>query len=226
MEGKNSVIIYADWITTVARMPDEDAGKLLKLILEYINDKEPDEEKHGLLVSVAFGPIKQQMKRDLVKWKKTVEQRSDAGKASAEAKRLRKLEETNETQRTSTPVDSVQRTSTKSTVSVNVNEKYIKRLCEVFGISELNNIHSFKSAHYFLERITNLHQEDYFIKQLEAYDKITKTEGWKHSFKKFIGDSKLNYEDGEWCAKTYEPTQEKKSQSTAAKILGKEPIKC
>ena len=107
MEGKNSVIIYADWITTVARMPDEDAGKLLKLILEYINDKEPDEEKHGLLVSVAFGPIKQQMKRDLVKWKKTVEQRSDAGKASAEAKRLRKLEETNETQRTSTPVDSV-----------------------------------------------------------------------------------------------------------------------
>lgn len=152
MEGKKSVIIYADWIATVSRMPIEDRGYLLTLILEYINDKEPDEEKYGLLVSVAFGGIKQQMKRDLVKWKKTLEQRSGAGKASAEAKRIKK--EVNEIQRDSTPVDSVQRTSTKSTVSVNVNvnekeEKGIPSLGEVIDFFDSKGYDSIYASKVF-----------------------------------------------------------------------------
>jgi hypothetical protein len=64
--------------------------------------------------------IKLQLKRDLKKWEQTKEGRSIAGKASAEAKRLAKLNQQNLTN--STNVDFVQQTSTNSTVSVSVND--------------------------------------------------------------------------------------------------------
>jgi hypothetical protein len=60
-----------------------------------------------------------QLKRDLVKWEQTLEGRSKAGKASAEAKKLAKL--TQQTLTNSTNVDFVQQSSTNSTDNVNVN---------------------------------------------------------------------------------------------------------
>jgi hypothetical protein len=68
-------------------------------------------------IAIVFEMIKLQLKRDLVKWEQTKEGRSAAGKASAEAKRLAKLNQ--QTSTNSTNVDFVQQTSTNSTVSVN-----------------------------------------------------------------------------------------------------------
>jgi len=65
-----------------------------------------------LLIEIAFEPIKQQLKRDLKKFETAKKQRSEAGKRSAE---LRKE------QRNSTPVETVERKPTKSTVKDNVN---------------------------------------------------------------------------------------------------------
>lgn len=65
-ENKKSFILYADLISTVSKLPDDIAGKLLKLILEYVNDKNPAVE--DLLLQIAFEPIKQQLKRDLKRW--------------------------------------------------------------------------------------------------------------------------------------------------------------
>ena len=59
-------------------MPDEKAGQLFKLILEYVNDQNPDTS--DLLLQIAFEPIKQQLKRDLIHWREIVGIRSQNGK--------------------------------------------------------------------------------------------------------------------------------------------------
>lgn len=78
MEGKKSFVLYCDIIHTVSKMNNEDAGLLLKHILAYTNDKNPDPP--NLVVDLVFEPIKQFLKRDLEKWKDETTKRSEAGK--------------------------------------------------------------------------------------------------------------------------------------------------
>lgn len=77
-ENKTSFILYCDLINIVEKLPDEQAGKLFKLILDYVNDKNPVVD--DLLLQVAFEPIKQQLKRDLLIWEERRKARSEAGK--------------------------------------------------------------------------------------------------------------------------------------------------
>lgn len=70
-EGKKSFVLYCDLIHTVSKIPDEKAGQLFKHILDYVNDKNPMTE--DLIINIAFEPIKQQLKRDLVKYNGIVE---------------------------------------------------------------------------------------------------------------------------------------------------------
>lgn len=77
-ENKKSFVLYADYIGLVSKLPDEIAGKLLKIILDYVNDKNPVIE--DILLQVAFEPIKMQLKRDLHVWELSKEKRSEAGK--------------------------------------------------------------------------------------------------------------------------------------------------
>lgn len=118
-EGKKSFVLYADLLSVVDKMPDEKAGELLKHILRYVNDLNP--ETDDLLVQIAFEPIKNQLKRDLKKWEDLKIKRSEAGRKSAEA-RARKVEQK---EANSTSVKSVEQSSTNSTVNdtvtVNVN---------------------------------------------------------------------------------------------------------
>jgi hypothetical protein len=116
-ENKKSFVLYTDTFGLIKHLPDDVAGRLLKHIYAYVNDENPITDE--LLVNVAFEPIKAQLKRDLVKWEQTLEGRSKAGKASAEAKRLSK--ENQQSSTNSTNVDFVQQSSTNSTVSVNDN---------------------------------------------------------------------------------------------------------
>lgn len=60
-------------------MPDDKAGKLLKHILGYVNDKNPITD--DLIIELTFEPIKQQLKRDLIKWEgKQVTNRENGSK--------------------------------------------------------------------------------------------------------------------------------------------------
>ena len=63
---KNGFILYNDIVHTVEELSDEQAGKLFKHILRYVNDKNPITE--DVLIKIAFEPIKQSLKRDLVKY--------------------------------------------------------------------------------------------------------------------------------------------------------------
>lgn len=77
-KDKNSFILYADLLLTISKLTDVKAGKLFKMILEYVNDKNP--ESDDILIQVAFEPIKQQLKRDLRDWEQKKEKRAEAGR--------------------------------------------------------------------------------------------------------------------------------------------------
>lgn len=126
-QEKKSIIVYADWIDKFEALTDEEAGKLIKHFFRYVNDKDPIAENR--IIEVSFIDIKSSLKRDLVKWTAIKGKRSNAGKASAEAKKTAKTPETTPQKKQpkstkSTHVESVQQNqhnSTHSTVSVNVN---------------------------------------------------------------------------------------------------------
>ena len=77
-QDKNSFLLYADQLELIEMLPDEVAGKLFKIIMQYVNDLEP--EVNDLTLKLAFEPIKRQLKRDLKKYDKKREERSNAGK--------------------------------------------------------------------------------------------------------------------------------------------------
>jgi len=110
-EGKKSFLLYVDLIHTVKKLSNEQAGELFKHILSYVNDEHPVTE--NVLIEIAFEPIKQGLKRDLVKYEEIREKRIKAGIASAEKKQQNATN--------STHVDTCQQSSTLSTVSVNDN---------------------------------------------------------------------------------------------------------
>jgi hypothetical protein len=88
-ENKKSFILYSDLLHTIDLMPDENAGKLFKHILKYVNDLNPEAE--DLITKLSFEPIKQQLKRDLIKWEDKSVNRSESGRLggikSGEARR-------------------------------------------------------------------------------------------------------------------------------------------
>jgi hypothetical protein len=77
-ENKKSFVLYTDSQGLVNQLPDEVAGRLLKHIYAYVNDENPISDE--LLLNIAFEPIKMQLKRDLVKWEKSLEDRSRSGR--------------------------------------------------------------------------------------------------------------------------------------------------
>src|SRR3990172_875744 len=109
-ENKTSFVLYSDSKSIIDLLTNEQAGLLLKTLFAYVNDENP---KIDNSIALVFEMIKLQLKRDLKKWERTKEGRSIAGKASAEAKRLAKLNEQNSTN--STNVDFVQQRSTNPT---------------------------------------------------------------------------------------------------------------
>lgn len=130
-ENKNSFLLYCDIQHTVHLLTDVEAGKLFKHVLMYVNDMNPESEDP--IINIAFEPIKQSLKRDLKKYENIKNKRSNAGKASAEARGKQK-------QQKSTHVKYVQQTSTLSTVSdsdsdsvSDIKEKVICLFNEITG---------------------------------------------------------------------------------------------
>ncbi len=77
-ENKKGFLLYCDLIHTIEQLPNENAGELFKHILRYVNDLNP--ETDDLVTRISFEPIKQQLKRDLVKYRETSGERSEAGR--------------------------------------------------------------------------------------------------------------------------------------------------
>lgn len=77
-DNKKSFVLYTDLLGMVEKLPNEKAGELFKIILEYVNDRHPQID--DLLLQIAFEPIKAQLKRDLESWDKTIKYKSVNGR--------------------------------------------------------------------------------------------------------------------------------------------------
>jgi len=77
MEGKNSFVLYSDIEELVNELTDNNAGKLFKHILAYVNDKNP--EAPNQIVKLSSIPILQSLKRDGKKWRDTLGKKSEGG---------------------------------------------------------------------------------------------------------------------------------------------------
>lgn len=113
-ENKKSFILYADQIHLFETLSDDEAGKVIKHLFRYINDLNP--ELPDRTTQLIFEPIKQQLKRDLETWKKSISGKSEGGKKSAEMrKKLKEMQDELD------KFKILQDTSTNSTVNVNDN---------------------------------------------------------------------------------------------------------
>ena len=122
-ENKKSFVLYADIIKNIEHLTNEEKGVLFQHLLEYVNDLNPVLEDRLLLT--AWKPIETNLKRDLKKYEEKRKQWSEAGKRSAELRKVKK------NQRTLTNVEG---RSTVSTVNDNVNDNV--------NVNDINNIYN------------------------------------------------------------------------------------
>ena len=114
MEGKKSFVLYADLINVVKKLPMEKQAELFMVILEYVNDMNPDPE--DIIIQIAFEPVRLQLKRDLQKWGEIKEQRSKAGKLGGRPPSTEKAKKANALSDKQKKQDEA-----KKAVNVNVN---------------------------------------------------------------------------------------------------------
>lgn len=136
-KDKTSFILYCDQKGVWDKLNNEQAGKLIKHIIAYVNDENPQTD--DFITELAFEPIKQHLKRDLKKWEKQYDQRVEAGKKSAESRK-----------RNSTSVDERSISSTvnvNESVSVNVNAT----------VNENVNVSEIKTLAWFEKQIDEIY---------------------------------------------------------------------
>jgi len=121
-ENKKSFILYADLIHTISKTPDDVAGRLFKTILEYVNDNNPKIE-NDLLLEVLFEPIKQTLKRDLLRYEEFRNKQSENGKKGGRPKNQAVAEKPKETQQN--PENPSLLLETQKSLSVNVSDSVI-----------------------------------------------------------------------------------------------------
>ena len=130
-KDKTSFILYCDQQGVFNKLPDEIAGKLIKHIFAYVNDENPPCD--DLLLTIAFEPIKTQLKRDLRKYDDYIDKQKFNG---AKGGRPKKDEETQITQ------PFFQEPKKADNVNVNATVKDIKVKRDVFikpSIVEIKN---------------------------------------------------------------------------------------
>ena len=122
-KDKKSFLLYCDQQGVFNKLPDEIAGKLIKHIFAYVNDENPPCD--DLLLTIAFEPIKTQLKRDLRKYDDYIDKQKFNG---AKGGRPKKDEETQITQ----PFFQEPKKADNVTATATVTEKDIKVKRDVF----------------------------------------------------------------------------------------------
>lgn len=77
-KDKKSFVAYSDWNSTFKKLSDEEAGKLVKMMFSFVSDENP--EAPDRITELIFEPIKNQMERDLEKYKEVRQKRAESGR--------------------------------------------------------------------------------------------------------------------------------------------------
>lgn len=108
-KDKKSFVAYCDWLESFEELTDEEAGKLAKHLFRYVNDLNP--EPPDKITKMCFIPIKQSLKRDLVKYEERADRARENGAKGGRPK----------TQKTQSVISEPKKPDSVS-VSVNVND--------------------------------------------------------------------------------------------------------
>ena len=76
-KDKKSFVAYCDWLESFEELTDEEAGRLAKHLFRYVNDLNP--EPPDKITKMCFIPIKQSLKRDLVKYEERADRARENG---------------------------------------------------------------------------------------------------------------------------------------------------
>lgn len=124
-EGKNKIVVYADWLDNFEDLTDEELGKLMRHFFMYVNDMDPVLEDR--LLNIAWKPIQATLKRDLKKWESFVEKQKANGKKGGRPK-TQKTQALNE--------------EPKKAVSVSVSDSVINNNMLMVELIKNQNEHS------------------------------------------------------------------------------------
>lgn len=119
MEGKNKIVVYADWIGTFEALTDEEAGQLIKHFFRYVNDLNP--QPPNRIIELVFEPIKQTLKRDLKTWQQQRDKNIENGKKGG---RPKKSEENQKEPKKPNWLNNNPKKGVNVNVSVNVKDIY------------------------------------------------------------------------------------------------------
>lgn len=149
-DGKKSFVLYCDLLSTVEKLSDDDAGKLMKHLLRYVNDHDP--EPPSTLIDLVFEPIRLQLKRDLVKWVGVGEKRkisgSKGGIKSGESRRKKQTKQVLKNRSKSKQNEANEAVTVNDTVTVTVNEKEKRKKIEFIPPQLPDVIQYFKDHGY------------------------------------------------------------------------------
>lgn len=98
-ENKNTFVFYAEWKQDFEFLTDAEAGKLIKHLLQFVNDENPEFQNEDRLLQFAAQKLKNVLKKDLKKYEEVCKKRSEAGKkggVTSGKSRALKQDKTNE----------------------------------------------------------------------------------------------------------------------------------
>lgn len=116
--AKDSFILYTEQKEVIDKLTDEQAGKLIKAIYEYVETgKMP---KLDTMLDLVIIPFKQNIDRNADKYEETKKKRSEAGKLGAEIKKQKQAKQANAKFANSKQAN--QAVNVNDNVNVNVND--------------------------------------------------------------------------------------------------------
>ena len=135
---KNSFLLYCDIIHTVEKLKDVDAGALLKHILRYVNDQEPVTDNP--IVEIAFEPIRQSLKRDLIKYENIRTRNSENAKKRWNATASDRIPNDTKNADSDSVSDSVSKDIYRAFAQLSISNQEVEKLLEKYSIEEIDDV--------------------------------------------------------------------------------------
>ena len=187
--NKKGFILYADQKALFDQLTNDKAGELIKFIFSYVNDENPT--TNDLIINLAFTPIKQQLKRDLVKFMEIKEIRRKAGKIGME-KRWQSITNDNK------PLQAITNITVNDTVNVNdnVNDKkdiVSRKLKFSDSLKTFINLYPRETLNDFYNYWTEPNKSNTkFRQELEkTWDTKRRLENWTRNDKNFKKETEI-----------------------------------
>lgn len=143
--AKDSFILYTEQKEVIDKLSDEQAGKLIKAIYEYVETGQMP--KLDALLEIIVIPFKQNIDRNANKYEETKKKRSEAGKIGAEVKKQMKAKQANANFAKSKQANQADNVNDNENVKVNENDNdnnnndFVSDSC-VDGLQEVIDFYS------------------------------------------------------------------------------------